>query len=264
MDYFDKIIDGEELAYQKEVKLAKKVAKLKSKGKELILAIIVFRVDKAGQLYSRLKQEMGERVGIQVKIYIVETNEQAKALVKKLSGNQKLGGIVVQYPGGQLVKKLEVDWEGIVSLIDKKKDVDGLRKDSKYQQATVKAVGEILPLRSGNIVVVGAKGFVGKRLVEYLKKKGHKVRAIDIGDDLVTECSKADLLISATGQANLIGPKCIKKGAVVIDVGWPRGEVQLEKVVKKVRAITPVPGGVGPLTVVSLLENLIQASYTIN
>lgn len=261
------IVDGKALAFKKEQVLKIKVEELKKKGVKLKLVLLVLADDSAGLLYSELKKQGAERIGIDVKRVVVVSSEKLFELVKKYNRDKSVNGIVIQYPGGHLVYKLKMDWEEVVSLIDKKKDVDGLRGDSEFELAVVRAVMDLIksniPLRSGMlVVVVGAKGFVGKRLVRQLTKMGRKVVGVDVGDDLVKECLKADVLISVTGQTDLIGSKMVKDGAAVIDVGWPKGDVQFGAVKKKASLITPVPGGVGPLTVISLLENLVKASYT--
>ncbi len=269
------IINGQALALKKEEKLKLEVDKLSDKGIKLKLAVIVFSDDQAGLLYSRLKQDACKRVGIGFEKYVVDFKEDLGELINRLNQDELVTGIMIQHPGikwgkrqGMSRKEFKAWWKDLVEKIDKKKDVDGLRKNSNFELATIKAVMELInkniSSRDGMLIVVGAKGFVGKRLVSRLKKEGYMVKGLDMGDDLDKECKKAYVLISATGKNNLIKARMVKKGAVVIDLGWPKGDVEFEKVSQKASLITPVPGGVGPLTVVSLLENLVSVGYTIN
>ena len=157
------------------------------------------------------------------------------------------------------------DRNKIIRAIDSKKDVDGMTADSPFITPVVKAVidtldsSKISQPKSVSTVVVGAKGFVGKKIVKLLRDKGSRVAVCDLDTkDLGARTSKADILISATGVAGLISADMVKRGAVVIDVGAPKGDVRTEEVKEKAGFISPVPGGVGPVTIVSLLENLVE------
>jgi methylenetetrahydrofolate dehydrogenase (NADP+)/methenyltetrahydrofolate cyclohydrolase len=112
--------------------------------------------------------------------------------------------------------------------------------------------------RDLEVVVVGRSELVGRPLAYYLKTKISKVEMIGSKDNITQELINADIIVSATGQANLITGEMVKEGVIVIDVGEPRGDVEFASVAKKASFITPVPGGVGPVTVVSLLENLVE------
>ncbi len=270
------ILDGHKLAINKEAKLKIEVGKLKAKGIAPKLVVIVFKGDQAGQLYSRLKQEASLRVGIEFVKHDLDFYDKEKVLGVIAEANQddKVHGIMIQHPGlrwakGQSmeVKIFKEQWREMVKRVSLNKDVDGLRQDSEYQLATVKAVTELvkekMPVREENkVVVVGARGFVGKRLVKRLTEERYTVEGIDKDDDLVLEGKEADVLISATGQNELIKESMVKEGAIVIDVGWPKGDVDFKEVCKKTSLITPVPGGIGPLTVVFLLENLVSSVYS--
>jgi methylenetetrahydrofolate dehydrogenase (NADP+)/methenyltetrahydrofolate cyclohydrolase len=179
---------------------------------------------------------------------------------------------MVQRPGvrwgekqGMSRHEFEVWWEKMVSMIKVEKDVDGLTAKSRFLSATVKAVEMVLEeigVSQGRMVVVGSQGLVGRRLVEYFTDKEFKVEGVDVDEkDLGRMTSRADVLISATGQPGLIKAEMVKQGAVVIDVGWPKGDVKFGEVKEKASVMTPVPGGIGPLTVVSLLENLTDSLY---
>ena len=248
------IIDGNKLAEERE--------KLLKPSQRLKLKILVMEDDEAGLVYSRLKKEAGERLGIEV-----ETAHEDK--LEEWSADPTVKGIMIQRPGlswgrkrGMGEEKFEVWWQGLVNKIEKNKDVDGLRDDSPFIQATVKAVEEILKsitydISQGKTVIVG-KGMVGKKLKQRLGGENISSRDKDLG----TVTQTADLLISCCGREKIIRAEMIKTGVVVVDIGWPKGDVDLEAVRDKVRAITPVPGGVGPVSVICLLENLVKAGYT--
>ena len=268
-----KIIDGERLARKREVALKIKVDQLRKKGIKLKLVTIVMKDDEAGLLYSRLKKEAGKRVGIELEKVLVEDSarEKIEELIRKYNEDEKVGGIMIQRPSmkwgknkGMKRQEFEDWWEKIVEKIDVQKDVDGLREQSKFLMAVVKAVMLVkkeTDKKWGNAAVVGSKGMVGRKLIEYLEKRDVDVKGFDLNDDLNKELIKADWVISAAGKENLIKGEMIKKGTGIIDVGWPKGDVDFDSVKEKAGVITPVPGGIGPLTVISLLENLVKAVY---
>ena len=268
-----RVIDGNKLALKREADLRKRINKLKESGIVPKLAIIVMKDDSAGQLYSRLKKEAAKRVGIEL---IKHQFEDLKAreiikLIKELNKDEKVQGIVVQRPGISWGKKHEMDrdefevwWKAIVQTIELKKDVDGLREGSRFLLGAVKAVQIVMDsveIKGRKMVIAGSKGLMGRRLVKYFFDKDFEVKGFDMGEDLSKATIKADILISATGKEGLITSKMVKKGAIIIDMGWPRGDVKFNEVKNKAGVITPVPGGIGPLTVVSLLENLVEGIY---
>ena len=263
------VVDGKALAQTREQALKTKVGELKNKGMTPRLVSIVLTDDASGQLYTRLKKEAAERIGVQ---FVVETvtmfsTDELSPVVRKYSKDSQTQGIIIQRPGGKWRashnldrNKFEDDWNLLVALIDPQKDVDGLRLDSKFTMATVKAVETVLKEvgAKGKTMVVGSQGLVGRILI---KKLG--VIGVDLETkDLKQITSVADILISATGEPNLIKADMVKDQAVVIDVGWPKADVDFSSVEAKASVITPVPGGVGPLTVICLLENLLQACYS--
>ena len=256
------VVDGKKLAAEREAVLKQKAVK----GK---LVSIVLSDDSSGQLYTRLKKEAADRIGVTFVSENVEKWDRDKLLelVEIYSKDQQTHGIIIQRPGGKWRAshnldrvKFEADWDKFTAAIAPQKDVDGLRSDSKFTMATVKAVEAVLESvgAKGKTVVVGSDGLVGRILVKKLKATGVDVETKDLGS--IT--SRADILISATGQAGLIKADMVKAGAVVIDVGWPKADVDFASVSQKASVITPVPGGVGPLTVICLLENLLQACYS--
>lgn len=259
------IFDGQSLALKLEAKLKQKRKKLQFVPK---LAVLVMRDDPAGQLYCRLKAEAAGRVGISLIKYEFEY-KQTKLLIqliKELNNNKNINGIMIQRPGiswakqqGMSPDKFEDWWTLVTNKIALNKDVDGETQNSPFIPATVRAVEMIINQvkAEGEILIVG-QGMIGKALVKRLKAEGISSR----DKNLNHKTGKADILISATGRPKLIQASMIKRGAVVIDVGWPKGDVDFDQVKEKARVITPVPGGVGPITIVCLLENLVNCLYT--
>lgn len=230
------IIDGKALAVERAEALKVKVAALPRKPK---LAIVLVGDDPSSRIYANLKLKKAQELGIDAEI--------------RQDINTDADGIIVQLPGG----------ENLVDEIPPEKDVDGLTGRSGYLPATVLAILKIIggSLSGKTTVVVGQGRLVGKPLSDYLEKEGHKVIRCDTNTpDLKSETLKGDILVVATGVENLIKADMVKPGAIIIDCGSPKAEVDFEKVKDKVSAITPVPGGVGPLTVISLLENTVDAA----
>lgn len=259
------IFDGQSLALKLEAKLKQKIKKLQFVPK---LAVLVMRDDPAGQLYCRLKAEAAGRVGISLIKYEFEY-KQTKLLIqliKELNNNKNINGIMIQRPGiswakqqGMSGDKFEDWWDQLCQLIVPQKDVDGLLPNSPFVSATVMAVEMILKesQANGKILIVG-RGMVGRKLSQRLKAENVSSHQADLAD----KTRGADILISACGREKIITAGMVKPGAVVIDVGWPKGDVDFDQVKEKTRVITPVPGGVGPITVVCLLENLVNCLYT--
>lgn len=235
-----KLIDGRAIAAQIEAQLKAKVPP------GLTLAILVLPDDQAGQTYTRLKIAAAGRVGIKV---ITAADPE---VLDSWAADSLVSGILIQYPGWQGLEFAR-KWQGWINKIPLQKDVDGLRPDSPFVPATVKAVEKLIPPRGGMLVI--GRGMVGKSLSQRLKVKCLSSR--DPG--LAASVRQADVLITACGRPGLI--KAVKPGATVIDCGWPKGDVNFDAVKNTAGAITPVPGGVGPVTVACLLENLVEAVY---
>lgn len=223
---------------------------------DLQLATILVGEDKASKIYTDLKKKAAESIGIKMDVYEFseETSpEKIKNKILDLNSDQDINGIMIQLPLPKNFNK-----EKIVQLIKPEKDVDGLRTDSKFLPATVRAVLTILEKANAlnkKTAVVGVKGTVGRGLVKSSQITVH--RGFDMGDDL-KNLNAYDVIISATGVADLIKPEMIKEGVVLIDVGAPKPEFN-EGCYKKASFYTPVPGGVGPMTIASLLQNLVEA-----
>lgn len=258
--------DGRSFSGKKELRLKKEVARLKKRGINPKLVSILVGDDPASKLYVSLKKKAAERIECMMEVKELGRHARYSDIyhcINKLNFDPFVHGIIVQMP---LPKSFTGrDRDRVLRVIDPSKDVDGLRENSKFLPATVKAVLQIIKVAKGevksdfeNAVVVGASGMVGKPLAEILSDLGYKVIKCDINTkDLSSKTLTADLLISATGVPNLIKGDMVKSGVAVIDVGSPKGDVKFEEVSKKAAFITPVPGGVGPVTIVSLLENLI-------
>ena len=281
------IFDGRAFATEKILNLNKEVAKLKNVGIHPKLASILVGDDPAGRLYVSLKKKRAESIGMEMDIYFLKEKENIEtilALIDSLNIDPTVYGIMVQLPLPSNFSK--EDKEMIISLIDKEKDVDGLREDSLFLHPTSSAVIDVINESKKTIdynstcadmshsqgvchgtncvvCVVGATGMVGTPLVKELKKEGYEViKCNHDTQDLKEKTLRADILISATGIPNLISSDMIKKGATIIDVGSPKGDVD-SSCNNTVGFITPVPGGIGPVTISCLLENLVKASQGI-
>lgn len=257
-----KIIDGRKIAKDHEEQLKQKVASL---GIKPSIVSILVGDDPSSVLYSDIKMKKAQEVGIDfnLKEFALPSStwDDVCEEIKRLNQDEQVNGIMVQMPLPQQFLDSHTEGE-LVNIIDSKKDVDGLRNDSPYLHATARAVMTILEnegidVMQKKVAVVGATGMVGTPLVRALKSRGAIVIEINKQTDSLTELtSQADILISAVGQQGLIGPDQIKMGAVVIDVGM---DVDFEAVLPKVSKITPPKGGVGPVTVISLLENVVKS-----
>lgn len=240
------IIDGKMLAKSRLEDLKTRVLKLK--GKPKLVAVLVGN-DPASEMYVSMKAKRASEIGVAFEVV------RDLKLIQKLNQDENVTGIIVQLP---LPK--EIDTEKILQSINPKKDVDGLTGKSKFLPATVKAVliaaGD---LKNKTVVVVGLGKLVGKPLADYLAKNHFSVVKCDeFTKDLKTETLKGDVLVSATGVPGLVKPDMVKPGAIVIDCGAPKPEVD-PSVFDVASFMTPVPGGIGPLTVASLLENTVDA-----
>jgi len=262
------IFDGRAFAAEKEEVLKGRVFGLKTRGVHPKLASIIIGSDPASVLYAGLKKKAAERIGTELDIYKIPEStklEDLLLLISSLNTDDTVYGIMVQMP---LPEKLEEKRDTIINLISPDKDVDGLRPDSDYLHPTSKAVVDVIHsaetelkiTRPGIACVVGATGMVGVPLVKELEEEGYTVIKCNTKTaDLKQETLKAGILVSVTGIPGIIKADMVKTGAIVIDVGSPKGDVNYYEVERKAAFITPVPGGVGPVTIACLLENLISA-----
>lgn len=275
------IIDGKAIAARKREDLRAKIASLPLSASKPKLAIILVGNDPASVLYVNLKKKRAEEVGIGTDLLKFQDTVSAAEIteaISRLNADKNVHGVMVQLPlprglhdgvcKDSPCKHCQDVTEKILGTIDPEKDVDGLTGKSKYLPATVKAVFTTLDEVSGssgqvlgkNVTIIGRSREVGKPLIDEMRKRG---AIVSVGHTQVEDLGKltreADILVSATGQPGLVTADMVKPGAIVIDVGSPKGDVDFAEVSKVASAITPVPGGIGPLTVVSLLENVVEA-----
>lgn len=257
------VFDGKNFATTKESELKLRVEKLPHSPK---LVSILVGNDKASLLYTNLKEKAAKKVGINFiikKFPDTTTPEKLISEIEKLNNDTKVNGLMVQLP---LPANLKTKTKKILNTIDKNKDVDGHRANSKFMPAAVRAVKEILEFAVKDLAytgkkaaVVGGKGVVGAKIVELLEDKGYKVCVCDKDTrDLYAKLTNVDLIVSATGTEGLIKAEMVKEGVIAIDVGAPVGDLD-PKIGEKAIFYTPVPGGVGPVTITCLLENLVSA-----
>lgn len=252
--------DGKAFAKELEEKLRDRVGKL---GRKLRAVSIVVGDDPASIKYSELKRAAAERVGIDFLVEKIEGNrsQEIEKRIVELGSRRDVDGVMVQLPVPNLQGQ---ELATVLAEIPLDKDMDGLRwEESGVTPATVRAILSILDkiaenskfeIRNSKIVVVGAKGAVGRPLVAKLKERGIEVIELDLGDEL-ERIREGQVVISCTGQEGLITREMIQKGAIVIDVGAPKPDMT-EEVYAKASVYVPSPGGVGPVTIVSLLTNL--------
>ena len=285
-----RIISGKEIAKTMREELAIKVSGLKAKGKTPGLGVILVGDDPASKSYVTAKERACDEIGMYSddnRIPADTTEEKLLAEVEKMNNDPKIDGILVQLP---LPK--HIDEDRVLLAIDPSKDVDGFHPVSvgkmmlgqkTFLPCTPHGVLHILK-RSGvkiegaNVVIVGRSNIVGKPLANLLIQKS------DLGNATVTVCHtrtkdlkshtlNADILIAAAGRPEFITADMVREGAVVIDVGVNRvddaskkkgfrlaGDVAFAEVAEKASLITPVPGGVGPMTITMLLYNTVESA----
>jgi len=288
------IFDGKEFAREKEGELKEKVSRVSKVSRvprvPKLVAILIGD-NPESELYLKLKEKAAKRLGIEFEWgrFGEEDFERIVAYIDQKNNDSAVNGIIVELP---LPEQLVISNKqlGILDSVDPRKDIDCLTSENvrlldegkpRFIPPTVKAVGEILneafrvgglsDLRDLNVVVVGSKGTVGKGILSYLRYLGNlsNLRGIDRETkDLASVTKTADVLISATGVGHLIKKEMVKEGAIVIDVGIEKkkdmgviGDVDSEKVNETASFITPVPGGVGPVTIACLMENLLRTVY---
>lgn len=284
------IIDGKQVAADMRAELQQKVAQLKDKGIVPGLAVVLVGEDPASKSYVTAKEKACGDIGIyseDIRLPAETSQAELMALINKLNKDDKINGILVQLP---LPKHLD---EGEVLLaIDPAKDVDGFHPvnvgkmmlgQDAFLPCTPHGVIQLLlknnvKIEGAEVVIVGRSNIVGKPLANMLIQKNAT------GNATVTVCHtrtknladhthKADILIAAAGAPNMITADMVKTGAVVIDVGVNRvddatkkrgyrltGDVDFEAVQEKASLITPVPGGVGPMTITMLLYNTVESA----
>ncbi len=264
------IFNGKEIAVQCQKQLIDEAGELIKRGVKPKLVIIFIGDDPASKLFLSLKKTAATEIGVdlEIKEFPMQTKaEDAIILIQGLNSDQSVHGIMIQLPLPETFSKKERDQ--IINTIADEKDIDGMKEESPYLTPVIKAIltalkeaSEFLPVgKKAKVAVVGAKGFVGSRAIKVLGEMDYKTQGVNRKTkDWEEKITEADVVISATGEERIINGDLIKDGAVVIDVGSPKPDVDKESVKGKASFLSPVPGGVGPLTVVLLLENLLEAA----
>ncbi|MFH1401951.1 MAG: bifunctional 5,10-methylenetetrahydrofolate dehydrogenase/5,10-methenyltetrahydrofolate cyclohydrolase [Parcubacteria group bacterium] len=259
------ILDGKKLS---ETILEKLKKEIKNRRLKLKLVVVLVGKDRASRIYVKKKELACKKIGVGFELYRFNSgikDNQLEKKVKKMAEDSENSGIVIQLP---LPRKMNS--EKVLNIIPGKKDVDVLSKNSfeKFAKSklsilppTVAAVFYFfnnygIKLKEKYVVIVGAGRLVGKPLAAWLRLQKVNFSILDKNtEDLSYFTQKADILITGVGKPDLIKGDMVKIGAIVIDVG---GDVDFKSVSKKAAYITPTIGGVGPMTVACLLENLVK------
>lgn len=262
------IFDGRMAAKEKEDELQKRVEKLRKRGVTPRLVSIVVGDENGALKYQEMKKKAGERVGVEVEIRKLPKETKVDALRNELGllrKDQTVHGIMIQLP---LPKNFSrADREELINAIDPKKDVDGMREDSPFISpvvaATLSALKKAtLTLNYKHVAVIGSQGFEGKKIMKTLYHLGLHVTGYDKEDveKMQKELHHKDVVISCTGSEGFVTGDMLSEGTIAIDIGAPKGDFDFESTSKKVSFITPVPGGIGPVTIALLMENVVEAA----
>ena len=274
------LIDGKELAKNIRQELKKENDKLKEKGINAKLAVILVGDDNASKVYIKNKSKACNDVGIEFEEILLDSNTTMDKLlnvIENLNLREDINGILLQSP---IPKELNI--QEAFEKIDYRKDVDGFNPinvgklmigQDGFIPCTPYGIVRMLeeyniPVEGKNAVVIGRSNIVGKPLSQCLLNKNATVTVCHSRTrDIKNVTKNADILISAVGKLNMVTEDMVKDGAVVIDVGMNRkengklaGDVDFENVKEKTSYITPVPGGVGPMTIAMLMNNVIKAT----
>ena len=272
------IIDGKKISAVLRKKLKEKVSKLKSTYNAVPgLTVILVGEDPPSKIYVKNKEKSAIEVGINSEVIRYQDNVEEKVVlnkIKELNENDKVSGILVQLP---LPK--HIDKRKVIETINPNKDVDGLHPtnvgnlSSGYDSMVpctplgcyllIKDVEK--DLNGKHAVVIGRSNLNGKPMTQLLLKENCTLTITHSKTkDLKAECARADIIIAAVGRPKLVKADWVKKDAIVIDVGINKtnsglvGDVDFDEVLKVAKAITPVPGGVGPMTIACLLSNTVE------
>ena len=272
------IIDGKKASALLREELKEKVSKLKSTYNAVPgLTVILVGEDPPSKIYVKNKEKSAIEVGINSEVIRYPDNVEEKVVlnkIKELNKNEKVSAILVQLP---LPK--HIDKRKVIETIDPKKDVDGFHPVNVGNLSS--GYDSIVPctplgcyllikdieknLNGKHAVIIGRSNLNGKPMTQLLLKENCTVTITHSKTkDLKTECKRADIIVAAVGRAKLVKADWVKKDAIVIDVGINKtdtglvGDVDFDEVSKVARAITPVPGGVGPMTIACLLSNTVE------
>ncbi len=273
------LIDGKQISADIKNEVKEKVAAYKAEGKEISLAVIQVGNNPASTVYVGNKKKACEYVGIKSVAYELPeetTEEELLDLIKELNGRADINGILVQLP---LPK--HIDEDKVIETIDPIKDVDGFHPMNVgalsigrrgFISCTPYGIMKLLErsnidVNGKHCVIIGRSNIVGKPMGMLLLKANGTVTTVHSRTKDIKEITKqADILVVAIGKPKFVDETYVKDGAVIIDVGINRdennklcGDVDFDKVVDKASAITPVPGGVGPMTIAMLMNNCVEA-----
>ena len=274
------LIDGKQISKEIKDELKAEVAQLREAGENICLAVVQVGNDPASSVYVNNKKKACAYIGIDSEAYELEestSEEELLALVERLNEEEHINGILVQLP---LPK--HIDEDKVIRAISPDKDVDGFHPESVgrlwigekgFLSCTPAGIIQLLK-RSGieiagkECVIIGRSNIVGKPMAALLLRENATVTiAHSKTKDLKEVTKRADILIVAIGKRQFITADYVKEGAVVIDVGMHRdennklcGDVAFAEVSEKVSAITPVPGGVGPMTIAMLMNNCVETA----
>lgn len=266
------ILDGKKLSDKILSRLKKEI---KKSGKKLRIAGILVGDDPASRVFLVQKEKACKRVGINFKLYKLPKQISNKVLIKRvkeISQNPRNHGVIIQLP---LPK--QINTQEVLNLIPPNKDIDLLSERSlnlPILSPVLKGILELfreykIKIKGKNVVVVGKGRLVGKPVATWMKERGIRVFVVDASTPNISYLTKkADILVSGTGKPGLIAGKMVKRGVMVIDAGSVKkdkrliGDVDFKSVFPKASFITPVPGGLGPMTVAMVIENLIVLNKT--
>lgn len=273
-------IDGKEVSASVRNDITEKVTELSAKGVTPGLAVIIVGNDPASRVYVNNKKKGCEQTGMNSFEYALPeetTTDELIALIEKLNGEKDVHGILCQLPVPE-----HIDEEKVLNAISPDKDVDAFHPvncgkvmtgDYTFAPCTPAGMVEMLkyyniPIAGKHCVIIGRSNIVGKPMAMLMLKENATVTVCHSRTQNLAEITKqADILVAAVGRPKFVTPDMVKDGAVVLDVGINRmedgklcGDVDFDSVCEKTSYITPVPGGVGPMTITMLLKNTLAAA----
>lgn len=275
-----KLIDGKQLAQKRREEIKRTVEQLKAKGIVPGLAVVLVGEDAASQIYVRNKEKACEEVGFYSEVYRLPestSQEELLQLIKRLNHDEKIHGLLVQLP-----VPAHIDEKAVIHAIDARKDVDGFLPENlgslligepAFEPCTPKGCIDLIKqtgieITGKKAVVVGRSNIVGKPVAMMLLRENATVtichsKTKNLKEELLT----ADIVVAAVGKSNFITGDMIMDGAVVIDVGMNRlengkltGDVDQASLEGRDCWLTPVPGGVGPMTITMLMQNTLESA----
>ncbi len=277
----DKVIDGKQIAKNIREELKSQISDQKAEGRVPGLAVVLVGDNPASETYVGMKEKAAEEIGIHSELHDVDSSisqEELLNLVDQLNNDNRIDGILVQLPLPDHIDELAV-----IEAIDPGKDVDGFhpintgrlfsgQKDLlRFDPCTPLGIIELIErkgvdIEGKNAVIVGRSNIVGKPVAHLLLERNATITVCHSRTkDLKAETLDADILVAAVGRPNFITGEMVKEGACVIDVGINRvdgklvGDVEYDSAYERAGAITPVPGGVGPMTIAMLMKNTVKA-----